>query len=70
MTAEIANRLNSVVRPRGVGAVVEAAHQCMTTGGVDKPGVPMVTSCLLRTFRTQPETRQEFLSAISLNRGS
>jgi GTP cyclohydrolase IA len=70
MTAEIANCLNSVLKPHGVGVVVEAAHQCMTTRGVHKPGVTMVTSCLLGTFRTQPETRQEFLSAISLNRRS
>ena len=70
MTAEIANCLNSVLKPHGVGVVVEAAHQCMTTRGVHKPGVTMVTSCLLGTFRTQPETRQEFLSAISLNRKS
>jgi GTP cyclohydrolase IA len=70
MTAEIANCLNSVLKPHGVGVVVEAAYQCMTTRGVHKPGVTMVTSCLLGTFRTQPETRQEFLSAISLNRRS
>jgi len=66
MTAEIANCLNSVLKPHGVGVVVEAAHQCMTTRGVHKTGVTMVTSCLLGSFRTQPETRQEFLSAINL----
>jgi len=65
MTAEIANCLNSVLKPHGVGVVVEAAHQCMTTRGVHKTGVTMVTSCLLGSFRTQPETRQEFLSAIN-----
>jgi GTP cyclohydrolase I len=63
MTAEIANCLNSVLKPHGVGVVVEAGHECMTTRGVHKPGVTMVTSCLLGTFRTQAETRQEFLSA-------
>jgi GTP cyclohydrolase I len=70
MTAEIANCLNSVLKPHGVGVVVEAGHECMTTRGVHKPGVTMVTSCLLGAFRTQPETRQEFLSAINLKGGS
>jgi GTP cyclohydrolase IA len=66
MTAEIAKCLNSVLKPHGVGVVVEAVHECMTTRGVHKPGVTMVTSCLLGTFRTRPETREEFLSAINL----
>ena len=70
MTAEIANCLNSVLKPHGVGVVVEAGHECMTTRGVHKPDVTMVTSCLLGTFRTQTETRQEFLAAINLKRGS
>ena len=70
MTAEIANCLNSVLKPHGVGVVVEAGHECTTTRGVHKPGVTMVTSCLLGAFRTQPETRQEFLSAINLKGGS
>jgi GTP cyclohydrolase IA len=66
MTAEIANCLNSVLKPLGVGVVVEAAHECMTTRGVHKSNVTLVTSCMLGTFRTQAETRQEFLSAINL----
>jgi GTP cyclohydrolase I len=66
MTAEIANCLNSVLKPFGVGVVVEAAHECMTTRGVHKSNVTMVTSCMLGTFRTQAETRHEFLSAINL----
>jgi GTP cyclohydrolase I len=70
MTAEIAKCLNSVLKPHGVGVVVEAAHECMTTRGVHKPGVTMVTSCLLGTFRTQPETREEFFSAINFKGGS
>jgi GTP cyclohydrolase I len=70
MTAEIANCLNSVLRPFGVGVVVEAAHECMTTRGVHKPDVTMVTSCMLGTFRTQAATRQEFLSAINLKGAS
>src|SRR6266487_6384876 len=70
MTAEIASCLNSVLKPHGVGVVVEAAHQCMTTRGVHKPEVSMVTSCMLGTFRTKAATRQEFLSAINLRGGS
>ena len=70
MTAEIANCLNSVLKPYGVGVVVEAAHECMTTRSVHKPGVTMVTSCLLGSFRTVPGTREEFLSAINLKGGS
>ena len=70
MTAEIAKCLNSVLEPFGVGVVVEAAHQCMTTRGVHKSDVTMVTSCMLGIFRTQAETRQEFLSAINLKKGS
>jgi GTP cyclohydrolase IA len=69
MTAEIAKCLNSVLRPFGVGVVVEAAHQCMTTRGVHKPDVTMVTSCMLGSFRTRAETRHEFLSAINLRGG-
>src|SRR3984893_11011461 len=70
MTTEIAKCLNSVLKPFGVGVVVEAAHECMTTRGVHKSGVTMVTSCMLGIFRTQAETRQEFLSAINLKKGS
>jgi GTP cyclohydrolase I len=70
MTAEIAKCLNSVLRPYGVGVIVEATHECMTTRGVHRPGVTMLTSCLLGTFRTRPETREEFLSAIKLRDAS
>src|SRR6202048_4102906 len=68
MTAEIANCLNGVLKPFGVGVVVEAAHECMTTRGVHKSSVTMVTSCMLGIFRTQAKTSQEFLSAINLKR--
>jgi GTP cyclohydrolase I len=70
MTAEIAKCLKSVLNPFGVGVVVEAAHECMTTRGVHKTDVTMVTSCMLGTFRTRAETRQEFLSAINLKDAS
>jgi len=68
MTAEIAGCLQNVLKPRGVGVVVEATHQCMTTRGVHKRGVTMITSQMLGIFRTRQETRQEFLTAIGLNR--
>src|SRR6516164_2467491 len=66
MTAEIAKCLNLVLKPFGVGVVVEATHECMTTRGVHRPEVSMVTSCMLGSFRTQAETRNEFLAAINL----
>jgi len=64
MTAQIANTLEAVLRPRGVGVVIEAAHQCMTTRGVHKPGGAMVTSRMIGAFRSDPATRREFLSMI------
>ena len=69
MTAEIASCLSTVLKPHGVGVVIEATHQCMTTRGVHKPGVAMVTSRMLGVFRTNAETRHEFLSAIRLSAG-
>ncbi len=64
MTAQIADALDEVIMPRGVGVVVEAAHHCMTTRGIQKRGVMMVTSRMLGTFRTDPKTRREFLAVI------
>ena len=64
MTAQIANALAEVLDPKGVGVVVEATHQCMTTRGVHKPGVTMVTSRMLGLFRTSASTRREFLALI------
>jgi GTP cyclohydrolase I len=66
MTAEIASCLNSVLNPFGVAVVVEAAHQCMTTRGVHKSTVTMVTSRMLGVFRKNAQTRHEFLSALQL----
>jgi GTP cyclohydrolase IA len=66
MTAEIAACLDRVLKPLGVAVVIEATHQCMTTRGVHKPGVSMVTSRMLGVFRHQPETRQEFLTSLKL----
>ena len=64
MTAQIANSLNSVLEPKGVAVVIQAAHECMTTRGVDKPGVNMVTSRMLGAFRDDGATRREFLAMI------
>jgi len=66
MTAEIASCLDAVLKPHGVAVVTEATHQCMTTRGVHKPGVTMVTSRMIGVFRDHAETRQEFLSAIGM----
>lgn len=64
MTAQIADTIAEVLEPLGVAVVIEAAHQCMTTRGVHKPGVSMVTSRMLGCFRTDPSTRREFLAMI------
>jgi GTP cyclohydrolase IA len=69
LTAQIANTIQEVLEPRGVAVVIEAAHQCMTTRGVHKPGVTMVTSRMLGAFRDNAATRRELLAMIG-NRGS
>ena len=68
LTAQIANTIQQVLEPRGVAVVIEAAHQCMTTRGVHKRGVSMVTSKMLGTFREDPSTRAEFLRFIDIER--
>jgi GTP cyclohydrolase I len=69
MTAQIANAINDVLKPKGVAVVIEAEHQCMTTRGVEKPGVSMVTSTMLGAFRDNSATRREFLSFIGHAKG-
>jgi len=64
LTAEIARCINEVLKPRGVGVVIDATHQCMTTRGVHKHGVSMVTSKLLGAFREDARTRSEFLNLV------
>jgi len=64
MTSQIANALHDILQPEGVAVVIEASHQCMTTRGVHKPGVTMVTSRMLGAFRENPSTRREFLSMV------
>lgn len=66
MTAQIARCIDEVLRPRGVGVVIDAAHQCMTTRGVHKRGVSMVTSTMLGAFRDDARTRAEFLRFIDI----
>jgi GTP cyclohydrolase I len=68
MTAQIANCISDVLTPKGVGVVIEAKHQCMTTRGVHKTNVSMVTSQMLGTFRTDARTRAEFLRMIDARR--
>ena len=64
MTSQIANAVNDVLQPKGVGVVIEAAHGCMTTRGVHKSGLTMVTSQMIGAFRDDASTRREFLAAI------
>jgi GTP cyclohydrolase I len=64
MNAQIAHCIQKVLEPKGVAVVIEAAHQCMTTRGVHKQGVTMVTSTMLGEFRENPLTRREFLTVI------
>lgn len=64
MTAQIAGAINDVLKPRGVGVVIEAVHECMTTRGVHTPDTVMTTSTLLGRFRDDPSTRSEFLAMI------
>lgn len=64
MNAQIAHCIQKVLEPMGVAVVIDATHQCMTTRGVHKPGVSMVTSTMLGEFRKNPLTRREFLSVI------
>ena len=64
LTVQIADVIDRVLQPRGVGVVIEAAHQCMTTRGVHKPGVSMVTSRMTGVFRDDPAARRELLSMI------
>ena len=69
MTVEIADALERVLQPHGVGVVIEGMHACMSTRGVQQHDSVMVTSRLIGIFRERPETRQEFLSAIGLGNG-
>jgi GTP cyclohydrolase IA len=67
LTAQIARCIDEVLKPRGVGVVIDAEHECMTTRGVHKRGVSMVTSKMLGTFREDARTRLEFLNFIDIS---
>ncbi|HEX5960053.1 MAG TPA: GTP cyclohydrolase I FolE [Rhodanobacteraceae bacterium] len=69
LTAQVANCINTVLAPRGIGVVIDATHQCMTTRGVHKRGVSMVTSQMLGSFREDARTRAEFLKFIDIDSG-
>jgi len=64
LTVQVAATIDQVLQPKGVAVVIDAAHQCMTTRGVHKPGMSMVTSHMLGAFRADPATRREFLAII------
>ena len=68
LTAQIANCIEDVLKPKGVGVVIEAVHQCMTTRGVHKSNVSMVTSQMVGSFRKDARTRAEFLRMLDGNR--
>lgn len=70
MTVQIATAIHQVLEPRGAAVVIEAEHHCMTTRGIHKPGVSMVTSHMIGQFRENPETRREFLAMIGGARGA
>lgn len=70
LTAQVANTIEQVLKPKGVAVVIEAAHQCMTTRGIHKPGVTMVTSRMLGAFRDDASTRREFLAIIGGQRAN
>ena len=66
LTVQIADVIQNILQPLGVGVVIEAEHQCMTTRGVHKPGTVTVTSRMLGRFREDQRTRMEFLTMIGL----
>ena len=65
LTAQIANTINDELDPQGVAVIIESAHECMTTRGVHKPGVSMVTSSMLGVFRTNSDTRRELMAMLN-----
>ncbi|MGD7070635.1 GTP cyclohydrolase I FolE [Acetobacter sp. AAB5] len=65
LTAQIANTINDELEPHGVAVIIESAHECMTTRGVHKPGVSMVTSTMLGVFRENSDTRRELMAMLN-----
>ena len=68
LTAQIANAIDEVLQPKGVGVIIEASHLCIATRGVHKPASRMVTSRMLGLFRDSSNTRREFLNLIGFNK--
>ena len=68
LTAQIANAIDEVLQPRGVGVIIEASHLCVGTRGIHKPDAKMVTSRMLGTFRSDQATRKEFLELVGINK--
>ena len=68
LTAQIANAIDEVLQPKGVGVIIEASHLCVATRGIHKPESRMVTSRMLGSFRNDPATRKEFLDLIGFNK--
>lgn len=69
MTSQIARCIQNALRPHGVGVVIDASHECMTTRGIHKRGVSMITSKMLGAFREDARTRSEFLTFIDVGPG-
>ena len=67
LTAQIANAIDEVLQPRGVGVIIEASHLCVATRGIHKPESRMVTSRMLGSFREDQATRKEFLDLVGFN---
>ena len=65
LTAQIANTINDELEPHGVAVIIESSHECMTTRGVHKPGVSMVTSTMLGVFRENSDTRRELMAMLN-----
>ena len=70
LTAQIANSIDEVLQPRGVGVIIEASHLCVATRGIHKPDSKMVTSRMLGSFRDDPATRKEFLDLVGFNKSN
>ena len=70
MTAQIANAIDEILQPKGVGVIIEASHLCISTRGIHKTDSRMVTSRMLGIFRNNSDTRREFLNIIGYNKPS
>jgi GTP cyclohydrolase I len=70
LTGQIADALETALRPRGVAVVIEATHGCMATRGVNQPGVAMVTKCWRGDFEADPELRRELMASLAPTRSA